>query len=331
MYVFKALVSIAIYMVSEFEFIDSIKSEYGLDKIGDDCAVLPKDSVTDLLLTVDMLIEDIDFRLEWTTPEFLGHKALAVSLSDIAAMGGNPVWAMLSIGVPETIWNTDFIDEFYQGWFALAKEFGIELVGGDISRSPDKLVIDSIAGGEVANGKAIRRSSAKPGDAIFVTGTLGGAAGGLKLLERGFRDTKDPADHSSSLLLRQLKPQPKLNIANLLQSLGIVTSMIDVSDGLSSDLSHICRESHVGTRIYAERFPIDPELNHHFPSDECLRLALDGGEDFELLFTAEVESIRQLENLDVTRIGEITSTPGNLEIESHGVIKVIRPQGFQHF
>ena len=219
MYVFNALVSTAICMVSEFQFIENLKSKYSLDKIGDDCAVLPKDAKTDLLLTADMLVEDIDFRLEWTTPEFLGHKALAVSLSDIAAMGGEPKWAMLSIGVPENLWNTAFIDRFYEGWFAIANEFGVELVGGDVSRSPDKVVIDSIVGGEVAKGKAILRSTAKPGDLIFVTGTLGGAAGGLKLLERGFLYTKEIREHTSDLLLRQLKPQPQLNIAKLLQTL----------------------------------------------------------------------------------------------------------------
>src|SRR5688572_30488273 len=104
-------------MVSEFEFIEVIKSKYGLDQVGDDCAVLPKDADTDLLMTADLLIEEIDFRLEWTTPEFLGHKALAVSLSDIASMGGDPKWAMLSIGVPETVWTGDFLDRFYTGWF----------------------------------------------------------------------------------------------------------------------------------------------------------------------------------------------------------------------
>ena len=142
-------------MVSEFEFIDNIRVKYGLDRIGDDCAVLPKDSDNDLLLTADMLIEDIDFRLEWTTPEFLGHKSLAVSLSDIAAMGGVPKWGMLSIGVPENLWNIDFLDRFYDGWLELASGYGVELVGGDVSRSPDKLVIDSVAGGEIAKGKAI--------------------------------------------------------------------------------------------------------------------------------------------------------------------------------
>src|SRR5688500_12282850 len=125
-------------MVNEFEFIQNIKSKFRLKHVGDDCAVLPKDDSIDSLLTADLLIEDIDFRLEWTTPEFLGHKALAVSLSDIAAMGGSPKWSMLSLGVSEKLWKSDFLDRFYNGWFELAAQYDVELVGGDISRSPDK-------------------------------------------------------------------------------------------------------------------------------------------------------------------------------------------------
>ncbi len=326
MYVFNALVSTAVFMVSEFQFLNNLKSKYSLDKIGDDCAVLPKDSYTDLLLTADLLIEDIDFRLEWTTPEFLGHKTLAVSLSDIAAMGGEAKWAMLSLGVPENIWNTDFINRFYVGWFEVANEFGVELVGGDISRSPEKLVIDSIAGGEVAKGKAILRSGAKRGDAIFVTGTLGGAAGGLKLLERGFEIMTDLHDLTANLVMQQLKTTPQLHIAKSLQQLGIVTSMIDLSDGLSSDLSHICQESGVGARIYADRLPIDEDIRNYFHSDDYLEMALHGGEDFELLFTV---SPQQLENVPGTCIGEIMDN--KIEIVKDGITHPLELKGYEHF
>src|SRR5205085_65830 len=139
-------------MTSEFEFIDRMKSKYGLTRIGDDCAVLPKDDLTDTVITADMLVEDIDFRLDWATPGQIGLKALAVSLSDIAAMGGDPKWAMLSVGVSEKLWKTDFLDLFYSGWHALAAQFGVELIGGDVSRTPEHIVIDSIVGGEVPNG-----------------------------------------------------------------------------------------------------------------------------------------------------------------------------------
>src|SRR5258708_2814285 len=318
-------------MVSEFQFIDNIRSKYDLDKVGDDCAVLPKDADTDLLLTVDMLIEDIDFQIDWTTPEYRGHKGLVVSLSDIAGMGGDQKWAMLSIGVPESIWNTDFVDRFYAGWHALANEYGVELVGGDVSRSPDKVVIDSIAGGEVAKGKAIMRSGAKPGDVIYVTGPLGGAAGGLKLLERGFEIIDDLPDLTSNLLLKQLQPTPKVDIGKLLSKLGIVTTMLDISDGLSSDLGHICRQSGVGARIDAKRLPIEPELSNYFHSDDNLEMALDGGEDFELLFTVNEKNISALDSLPVIRIGTINTNVGIIELIDNGNSVVLRPKGYRHF
>src|SRR5215213_1659564 len=144
-------------MPSEFEFIRNIKEKYALRHVGDDCAVLAKNVETDLVITADMLLEDIDFRLEWTTPEMLGHKALAVSLSDIAAMGGTPKWAMLSIGIPADVWSNKFVEKFYEGWFALAKLHKVELIGGDVSRTPDKIVIDCVAAGETKKGKAIKR------------------------------------------------------------------------------------------------------------------------------------------------------------------------------
>ncbi len=313
---------------SEFEFIQNIKSKFSLTKVGDDCAVLPKDDKSDLLVTADLLVEDIDFRLDWTTPEFLGHKALAVSLSDVATMGGLPTWSMLSIGVPERLWKTDFIDRFYDGWFALARQFNVELVGGDVSRTPDKVVVDSIVGGDVKRGRAILRSTAKLGDAIFVTGTLGGAAGGLKLLEGGARiDDEKAAD----LLLKQLQPQPQLANANLLQTLGIVTSSIDLSDGLSSDLNHICEASGVGACIRTENLPMNTDLGVHFPANECLDMALNGGEDFELLFTVSEKNISHLNLLQFTCIGEVTANVGIVELSIDGKATVLQPKGYQHF
>lgn len=318
-------------MISEVQFIENLTSKYSLDKIGDDCAVLPKDAESDLLITADMLIEDIDFRLDWTTPEFLGHKTLAVSLSDIAAMGGKPIWAMLSLGVPEGIWKTDFIERFYDGWFALAREFNVELVGGDVSRSPAKLVIDSIAGGETPIGKAMMRSGAEPGDAVYVTGSLGGAAGGLKLLERGFLILDELPDLTANMLLRQLKPMPQIKVANLLQQLGVVTSLIDISDGLSSDLHHLCRNSRVGARIHAERLPVEPDLGNYFHSDDCFEMALDGGEDFELLFTVNQKNISVLDSLPVTHIGDITANIDTVELIRDGTAEILEPKGYRHF
>ena len=318
-------------MVSEFQFIKNIKSRYSLEKIGDDCAVLPKDSKKDQVITTDLLIEDIDFRLEWTTPEFLGAKTLAVSLSDIAAMGGDPKWAMLSIGIPADIWNTSFIDHFYDGWFTLARQHDVELVGGDVSRSPDKIFLDSIVGGEAPKGKAILRSGAKPGDSIYVTGSLGGAAGGLMLLESGFRAT-DSNKKDNELIARQLRPIPQLLIGKQLLELGLASAMIDVSDGLSSDLAHICRASGVGARIEAKYVPFDSNLSELAITDEQrLGLAINGGEDFELLFTSQKKTISDTRITGIHHIGEITADIGVIEIVDGDEISILLPEGYRHF
>jgi thiamine-monophosphate kinase len=330
-------------MKTEFEFITNLKkkaSKFSTPTarvgIGDDCAVLPKDKHTDLVVTADLLIEDIDFRIEWTGAQFIGHKALAVSLSDIAAMGAKPVWAMLSIGVPEKIWQSDFVENFYRGWFALAKKFDVELVGGDVSKTPDKIVIDSIVAGEARTGKAVLRSTAKAGDLIFVTGNLGGAAAGLKLLENGERYQKTSKNPVQKLLLRQLKPHPQVEIGRILGESQIASSMIDLSDGLSSDLTHICRGSQVGAKIYADKIPFHENLKAATKSpDEKLDLSLNGGEDFELLFTVNPKKKFQLEkelkNLPFSCIGEATANVEIIELICGEKSRILEPKGFRHF
>lgn len=314
-------------MASEFDLIHNIKSRYTLDRVGDDCAVLPLDDKHDMVVSADMLVENVDFRLEWTAPQMLGHKSLAVSLSDIAAMGAIPQWAMVSIAVPERLWADGFVDEFYQGWMSLARKYNVELIGGDISRSPEHLVIDSIAGGRVEKGRAIFRSGSRPGDAIFVTGMIGGSAGGLEMLLNG----EDPSNIPSKLLKRLREPIPQVVSANSLQKHGIVSAMIDLSDGLSSDLDHLCEASGVGARIDAGRLPVDSELSGHFSAEECIDLALNGGEDFELLFTSSEIEFTGLEDLPLTRIGEITSNVGLIELVEGHTIRKLEPRGYRHF
>lgn len=314
-------------MRSEFEFIQNIRHKYGLNHIGDDCAVLPQNDKTDLVITADMLVEGIDFRLDWTTPEFLGHKALAVSLSDIAAMGASPDWAMLSIGVPPGLWTDDFLDRFYAGWHGLALEFGVELIGGDVSRTPDQLVIDSIVGGSVPNGEAVLRSGANPGDEIYVTGPLGGAAAGLQLLQGGARIEAANDDVISSLLLRQLRPNPQLDAAGFIRTNAIATAMIDTSDGLSSDLKHVLDASGVGARIFAETIP----LQNSAPPSSALENALHGGEDFELLFTADPKKIPADKLTNFHRIGRVTANMGIIELIGDGKTHILEPKGYRHF
>ncbi|PYT00950.1 MAG: thiamine-phosphate kinase [Acidobacteria bacterium] len=316
-------------MRSEFEFIRNIKDKYGLKRVGDDCAVLPKNARTDLVITADLLVEDVDFRMEWTRPELLGHKALAVSLSDIAAMGGTPKWAMLSIGIPKRLWRGKFVDKFYHGWFALAERFRIELVGGDVSSSPDKVVIDSIVAGEVARGSAIMRSGAQRGDSIFVTGSLGGAAAGLKLLESGTRYSK-LRRRKNDLLLRQLSPTPRVKIGKYLAAKKLATSMIDISDGLGADLHHLCDASGVGARIELDLIPIDENISD-FSVDEIMKFALASGEDFELLFTSNSKNFSRTDSTPITRIGEITSNSGIVELASREKTIRLPRSGYRHF
>jgi len=314
--------------MNEFGFIKNIKKKYSLDLIGDDCAVLPKDASTDLLISTDMLVEDIDFRLDWTTPELLGQKALAVSLSDIAAMGGSTEWALISIGIPEALWSAKFLDRFYEGWHELANRHGVKLVGGDISRTPNKLVIDSTVGGSVPVGTAVLRSGAQVGDSIYVTGPLGGAAAGLRLLNQGERlgGPNDP------LLTKQLAPEARIELGQRLRESGAITSMIDLSDGISSDLAHICRASNVGAAISVNDIPFDAEVMAIAGSvDAMLDFALNGGEDFELLFTSPQEKISQLNFDDIFRIGEITETVGVVELERDSKREVLPPGGYRHF
>jgi thiamine-monophosphate kinase len=313
-------------MRSEFELIQNIKKKYGLNRIGDDCAVLAKDADTDLLLTADLLIEDIDFRLDWTSAEFLGRKAAAVSLSDIAAMGGVPDWCMVSLGVPEKLWVGNFVDRLYEGLHAFISAYGTELIGGDISRSPDRLVIDSIVIGHCSKNAAITRSGASPGDAIFVTGALGEAAAGLRLLEQGIR-AESASGSELELIMRQLSPTPRIDAAQ--RVIGIATSMIDISDGLSSDLAHLCEASRVGARI--TDVPIAERLFECFDHSTAAAFALNGGEDFELLFTANVDAVSRLGLPDLIRIGEITSNTGAVEVVIDGEVRPLASGGFRHF
>ncbi|MBS1796510.1 MAG: thiamine-phosphate kinase [Acidobacteria bacterium] len=322
-------------MLTEFGFIENLRAKYGFQKIGDDCAVLPKNAKTDTVVTTDLLVEDIDFRLDWTTPELIGQKALAVSLSDVAAMGAKPVWSMISVGVPERRWRSDFLSGFYRGWHRLAKKFDVELVGGDVSRTPDRIVVDSIVAGEVKKGRAVLRSGARPGDQIFVSGALGGAAAGLRLLEQGVR-IETAASWQKRLLERQLTPTPRVADGIELASNRIPSAMIDLSDGLSSDLAHLCRESGVGARIFADRIPFHPKLKAFTRSfDERLALALDGGEDFELLYTVAPKKIlglqKQARKSSFGSLGEITANAGIIELINGDKTLILEPGGFRHF
>jgi thiamine-monophosphate kinase len=309
--------------------------------IGDDAAIIRQSAGRETIITADLLVEDVDFRLDATPPRLLGHKALAVSLSDIATMGARPRWALLSLGVPRDIWRSRFLDQFYEGFFALADYYGVTLIGGDVSRTPDRLVIDSIIMGEARRGRTVLRSGARPGDHIFVTGTLGGAAAGLRLMLGGARLTKRASRRREpqaieQLLLRHLRPQPRVEWGATLGEERLTTAMIDISDGLSSDLAHLCRESGVGAVIEASRLPVDPALAQVSHQDlDPLSLTLHGGEDFELLFTVRPRTLARLPTqvggISITYIGDVTHETGRIRLAHQGRARVLKPAGYTHF
>ena len=344
--------------MTEFDFLAGVRERgrrrraHGLVLgIGDDAAILRSGQGRETVITTDLLVEDIDFRRASMPPLWLGHKALAVSLSDIAAMGARPRWALLAVGVPAGVWETDFLDQFYEGFFALADAHGVVLAGGDVSRTPQHIIIDAVVLGEVARGRAVRRSGARAGDLIFVTGALGGAAAGLQLLESradvhsgGSRPTKRVGARVSSvrgvarqqLERRHLRPDPRVGWGRFLGEHKLATAMIDISDGLSSDLAHLCRESGTGARLDAERIPVDESIaGARLATAAPLALALNGGEDFELLFTVSPRRAarlpHELDGVPVTNIGEVTADANRIVVVEAGRERVLQPAGFEHF
>jgi thiamine-monophosphate kinase len=362
--------------MNEFDFIRRLSDQTSSRKhsarvlagIGDDAAVLGGLADRNTVITTDLLVEGIDFYRDATPPRLLGHKALAISLSDIAAMGARPLWSLLTIGLPADIWATNFKEEFYEGYFVLADKYGVTLVGGDLSEVKGEIVIDSIVMGEVAAGSATWRSSASPGDQIFVTGTLGGAAAGLKLIEMGARLGPDglsslPAPSKrgagtepgavatgslaetqtselkaiEALLHRQLQPQPRVGWGLVLSQERLATAMIDISDGLSSDLAHLCEASNAGALIQSALIPIDHDVITMCGRRalDPLMLALNGGEDFELLFTVHPDNVgrlpKRVDGVELSHIGEVTCEPFAVRIAEKDRVWDLQPQGFSHF
>jgi thiamine-monophosphate kinase len=355
--------------MNEFDFIERLRQQTNSRKssprivtgIGDDGCVIRESPNRDLIVTTDLLIEGIDFHAEAIPARLLGHKALAVSLSDIAAMGARPCWSLLSFGLPRERWETIFKDEFIDGYLALADHFGVTLSGGDISESKTAIVIDSTVLGEVDSGTAVTRAGARAGDHIYVTGSLGGAAAGLKLIELGARvdersevrdqrsakadegirptESIDRTDDDAiqTLLLRQLQPQPRVGWGIVLGEQHLATAMIDLSDGLSSDLNHLCKESEVGAQIDAAAIPMDDDVRRLCGRRalDPLELALHGGEDFELLFTVARENVSRLpkkvDGVAISLIGEIVDGSRSVRIKEKSHVWELAPKGYTHF
>ncbi len=293
--------------------------------IGDDAALVRAPAA--LLLTTDVLVEDEDFRRDYHPPRLLGRKALNVNLSDIAAMGGRPRHALVGLALPG---DTDvaWLRRFMGGLREAAREAGVALVGGDLSAA-EKIMISVTVTGEAK--LPVRRSGARPGDSIFVSGTLGDAAGGLRLLEKG--GIHGVVKAVRPLVDAFLDPAPRLELGRRLAGGRLASAMIDLSDGLSVDLAHICEESRVGAEVEASRVPVSPALGRF--AHDPLALALDGGEDFELLFTVRPAKLAAVEKLAaryrLTRIGRITAGRRISLVGPGKKRKPLRARGFEHF
>jgi thiamine-monophosphate kinase len=292
--------------------------------IGDDCAVLEPTQGRPLLVTTDLLLEEVHFRRRYTTPADIGWKALAVNLSDIAAMGGTPRWAVVAVGCPGDV-GPQAVGEFADSIWEIASAHGVAVVGGDTSESPGGWVVNVTLVGE-ASGVPKLRSGANPGDLIAVTGPLGRSAAGLARLDR-FPDDRE------ELALAHLRPIPRVREGQALGGLDGVTAMIDLSDGLATDLEHVARQSGVGARVDLSRLPIDAATRaaaRVFGVDP-LTWATSGGEDYELLVTLAADTLSSATALvSLTVIGEITRAPAIEYIGLDGRGATVEP-GFQHF
>ncbi|WP_163336700.1 thiamine-phosphate kinase [Desulfopila sp. IMCC35008] len=306
--------------------------------IGDDCAVFNANLGEELLVTTDMLVENVHFDPSWHPPYLLGRKAISVNISDIAAMAGSPRFALLSIGMNHRF-NNAWVKDFMDGVFSQLNFFGCTLIGGDTVKS-DKLVFSVTIIGAAPKGNAIRRDGARSGDRVFVSGPLGSAAAGLQLfLDRDISIN----DYSSSLwptlVRKHLDPTPRVRLAKLLGKNGSVTSMQDISDGIATDLSHICTAGRVKATLYSNRLPADKELYEMCREKgmDAVQLQLCGGEDYELVFTVKKEAVEKLRTefrdqhrFQLYEIGVIEEGEGVYLQREVGEPQLISYQGYEH-
>ncbi len=308
--------------------------------IGDDAAVLAVRRSEELVVTTDFSLEDVHFRRAWHAPEAVGHKCLARGLSDIAAMGARPVAVFLSLAVPRafTQGQRSWVSRFYDGLFALAARWDVPLAGGDLAQSPGgaraRVAADIVVVGAAERGRALLRSGANAGDTLYLTGTLGGAAAELQALMR----SKSRTPPQPFVRYRRISkvtadrphfyPEPRINIGRALVRRRIATAAIDISDGLSVDLQHLCEESGLRTEIDAALLPLG--------SEATLNDALHGGDDYELLFTANADTRvpRKIAGVPVQRIGRmLPGKPGEprMTLLKDGRRQELKPEGWQHF
>lgn len=317
-------------MPSEFELIAKYFTRpvrHTVLGVGDDAALLEVGPGRELVATTDMLVEGVHF-FSGVSPLSLGHKALAVNLSDLAAMGATPRWAMLALALPEA--DAGWLQDFAAGFFALADRHDVDLIGGDTTRGPRNICVQVM--GEVAQGRALRRDGARPGDDVWVSGHLGDAAAAVAH-RKGELLLREPL--LGHCLARLDRPSPRVELGGRLA--GLASSAIDISDGLIGDLGHICERSRVGAEIGFEQIPCSAELmplRHHAP---VTRAILAGGDDYELCFTAApgnrsgIDSLAGSLGLALTRIGRITEGGAVTVRDEKGQPMVPQEKGFDHF
>ncbi|MGE3153771.1 MAG: thiamine-phosphate kinase [Nitrospiraceae bacterium] len=333
--------------LDEFAFITLIKRRFGRVPrrvpvgVGDDAAVV-RGSSQDWLVTTDLLVEDVHFSLDTISFDDLGYKAAAANLSDIAAMGGTPTSLVVALAIPKTVSQAD-LSRLYRGIHRACRPYKVSLIGGDTSASRGGLFLSITLFGEVARDRAILRSGAKPGDLLYVSGRLGESRAGLMLLENAqaprIRSGLRRADRAR-LIGRHRHPTPRVTLGQALSSQRLATAMIDLSDGLTGDLAHLCEESRVGALLDCSALPLSPALRRFamLAGSSADLLALQGGEDYELLFTLSprhetaVVRLGQRLNVAVTRIGLMMPARfGMKQQDGHGNLKDLVITSYRHF
>ena len=304
-------------------------SSHVITGIGDDAAVWQSGDPVQIA-TTDSLVQDTHFDLSYASWEDIGYKSIAINLSDIAAMGGIPCYALVSLAIPgET--EVQHVMDAYHGMIRIANRFGVSIIGGNIAAA-EKVIISVTAIGILDDSTALIRSSANPGDKIAITGYTGISAAGLQMMREG---QKFNSDTDEVFIKAHLQPLPRIEEGQILRKLGVKTA-IDISDGLIADLSHICSASHVEAVIRQDLIPIHPQLKSCFPENAYNKFILNGGEDYELLFTAPehiIEQVKKKISCPVTVIGKIVDgIPGQVSIIDDSTKTIIQhPSGWEHF
>lgn len=302
--------------------------------IGDDCAIIPNGD-EDWLISTDLLMEDVHFLRNDISPENLGHKSLAVNLSDIAAMGGTPIGSFLSIAIPKEV-EVEYLDAFMKGYFDLSKKYNTPLLGGDTTKSLKHLAINVCVIGKCAKGMAKQRNMAHHGDTICVTGPLGDSAGGLQLI----LNKQKPDSNHFYLIKKHYQPEPRIAEGQFLALQPGVHAMIDISDGIASDLVHILNASGKAASIHLDRLPVSEVLANAGAKQRwnAMELAVSGGEDYELLCTISPENFESVSEAFKTRfgkplipIGTIGEGEPSIAWYSNGKEVKMKKSGFNHF